>query len=218
VIVQELQGADGETTAFISRNAYGALVLNARDLMFIDIDFPLKEPAAIGLLKRLFGQAPAVPGIEEAALDRVRSWCDANVDVAVRIYRTAAGLRVLIVDRPMAAGGDDARRILDELGSDPLYRRMCDVQECFRARLTPKPWRMNEVASLGPPPARFPFDEPATEELYRDWQMKYDDVAPRFATCRLIETHGTSESPPYLAALVKLHDAMTGVERPLPLA
>src|SRR3954454_9490569 len=38
-VLQEFHDAGGETSAFISRNSYGALVLNARDLMFIDVDF-----------------------------------------------------------------------------------------------------------------------------------------------------------------------------------
>jgi hypothetical protein len=30
---------------------------------------------------------------------------------------------------------------LRELGSDPKYVQLAKAQECFRARLTPKPWR-----------------------------------------------------------------------------
>src|SRR5689334_19790333 len=37
-LIQELRDANGTTSGVVTRNAYGALVLNARDLMFVDID------------------------------------------------------------------------------------------------------------------------------------------------------------------------------------
>src|SRR5437764_1228510 len=37
-LVQEFRDGSGELSAVVTRNVYGALVLNARDLMFADID------------------------------------------------------------------------------------------------------------------------------------------------------------------------------------
>ncbi len=217
-IVQELKNAAGQTTAFISRNSYGALVLNARDLLFVDVDFPARQGAAVGLFKRLFGKLAPPPDGEEAAVGRVREWCAANAGLGLRLYRTAAGLRVAIVGRPTEPKGEEARRILDELQSDPLYRRLCEAQECFRARLTPKPWRMTSVKRLHAPMARYPFESAETEAAYRQWQREYDETAASFATCRLLETYGPGDMHPKLAPLIKLHDSLTAIERPLPLA
>jgi hypothetical protein len=218
-IVQELKNAAGDTTAFISRNSYGALVLNTRDLMFVDVDFPSQQAAAVGLLKRLFGKpTPPPPDGEQAAVDRVRAWCTANSSLGLRLYRTAAGLRVALIGHPVEPNGDEARQILEELQSDPLYRRLCEAQECFRARLTPKPWRMTAVKRLYAPLQHYPFADAATEASYRAWQHKYDKTAPSFATCRLLETYGPVEMHPELASLVNLHDSLTGSEQPLPLA
>ena len=47
---------------------------------------------------------------------------------------------------------------------------------------------------------------------------EYDAAAPRFATCRLVETHGLEETDAALAPLVDLHDSLAGVGRDLPLA
>jgi hypothetical protein len=216
-IVQELFDADGQTTGLITRNAYGALVLNTRDLMFVDVDFP-RPTGAGGFFQRLFGRAPKPPDVAADAVARVRQWCSANPERSVRVYRTAAGLRIAVVDRPIEPNGDEARRILEELGSDPLYRQLCAAQECFRARLTPKPWRMKSVGALSPPPARFPFDDPAAEESYRDWLHEYDAAAMQFATCRLLESQGPGAMPESLASLIALHDSLTGVESSRDLA
>jgi hypothetical protein len=217
-IVEELKDAAGDTIAMITRNSYGALVLNTRDLMFADVDFPRRPMPLVGLLTRLFGKpAPAADG-EEGLISRVHSWCTTNAGLGLRLYRTAAGLRVVVAGRTVQPHREDAKRILVELDSDPLYRRLCEVQECFRARLTPKPWRMRNVLSDVNPPARFPFADAATENLYRQWQRRYDEAAPRFSTCELIDTYGSREVHPDLSALLSLHDSLTGIERRLPLA
>ena len=134
-IVQELHDAAGEVTALITRNVYGALCLNCRDLMFVDLDLGRPKMQPFKLLASLFGRkAPATPAPDSEAgiLDRVRNWCATHREYGVRLYRTAAGFRLAIVDRPMNAADPAAKAILEELGSDPLYRRLCEAQECFR--------------------------------------------------------------------------------------
>jgi hypothetical protein len=213
-IVQEFHDVAGEVSALITRNSYGSLVLNCRDLMFVDVDFGPPQPAAWRKFKALFGVTAPPPNSEESVHDRLQQWCMAHADLGLRHYRTAAGFRVAITREPMRANGDETRRILEGLGSDPMYRRLCDAQQCFRARLTPKPWRMK----LRMPPTRFPFADGAAEQQYRAWQKEYDETATHFATCRLIETYGPQESAPALAPLVHLHDALSGVGRDLALA
>ena len=39
-IIRELKDAAGQTSAVITRNAYGCLVLNTARMMFVDIDLP----------------------------------------------------------------------------------------------------------------------------------------------------------------------------------
>jgi hypothetical protein len=191
-------------------------VLNARDLMFVDIDFQTARPKRVGLFARLFGQrAPSAPADNgDAGLATVRAWSEKNPDFTLRLYRTANGWRVAIIDRVMCADSELARNILAELGSDPLYRRLCEQQQCFRARLTPKPWRMN----LAAPPVKFPRADAAEEDRFTAWRKKYDALAPKFATCRLFETIGRGEAHPALAPLLELHDSLTGVLRDAPLA
>ncbi len=140
-IRQVITGPAGRELAVMTRNAYGALVLNAAQAMFIDIDFPDKGlgGAAPGPVRRLFGGAP--PNPEEAPLRQISAWAAQRPDLGMRVYRTFGGLRCLIINVPFDPAQADAQAILRDLKSDPLYIRLCRAQECFRARLTPKPWR-----------------------------------------------------------------------------
>ena len=212
-IIQEFRDVEGETAAFISRNRYGSLVLNCRDMMFIDVDFP-KPSFWNQMLASLLGSGSSSKKHEAAAIERVRAWCDAHPDVGVRLYQTAAGLRLVITDRPMEADGHETRRILEEMGSDPLYRRLCENQQCFRARLSPKIWRIGVKS----PRWQFPFADKAAEASYRDWQARYDAAARDFATCRLLETFGPRRINENLAPLLELHDSLTRSDSDLPLA
>lgn len=216
-IVQELPDAAGDVAGLITRNRFGALVLTTRDLMFVDVDFPQPKRQQVGLLKLLFGNAAPPEDLESETLSRVRTWCAEHADDGVRLYRTAAGLRVAIVGRPVLPRSDESRRILQQLGSDPNYQRLCESQECYRARLTPKPWRMGDDATYAPE-VRYPFASDADEQLLRRWQRKYEQAAVQFATCQLVNAYGDQEAHPELSPLLKLHDSLTGVGNALPLA
>ena len=121
----------------ISQNAYGCLVLNTADVMFIDIDFP--EEKSAGLLKSFF-KSPA-KDVQAETLAHIASWTSQNPAWGWRIYRTFAGLRLLATNGVFTPDTPEVDAVFEALGADPLYRVLCRVQKCFRARLTPKPWR-----------------------------------------------------------------------------
>src|SRR5262249_40259887 len=68
-----------------------------------------------------------------------------------RIYRTRKGHRVICTSTPLPWGGK-AEALLEYLGSDQSYTRMCGEQRGYRMRLTPKYWRgdskLNHVCDL----------------------------------------------------------------------
>lgn len=213
-IIQEFHDHEGDPTAVITRNSYGSLVLNTRELMFVDVDLPRSSRGTtLGrIVGSLFGKRYTEPS--EALLHQIREWASTRRDLTTRLYRTAAGFRAMIIDRPTNALSDLAKQILIELDSDPLYRRLCESQECFRARLTPKPWRI----AVENPPARFPFPDDATESQYRQWQAEYDREQSAFATCQFIAQFGKGQPHADLEPFVKLHDEMTRCESGRPLA
>ena len=57
-IIDEIADSGGETHATVTRNSYGCLVLNTRDLMFIDVDFPYRPPTVPlpRFVRKLLGQ------------------------------------------------------------------------------------------------------------------------------------------------------------------
>jgi hypothetical protein len=214
-VLQEFHDASGETSAFLSRNSYGALVLNTRDLMFIDVDFEPPPGKVQRFIARLRGGGPSSANGEDAVRNRIQSWCIAHPEIAARVYRTYAGFRVVIVNQALLADSEQARQILDELGSDVMYRRLCELQQSFRARLTPKPWRIHQST----PPARFPFVDEKAERRYRKWEQYYERACVSFSTCRLVKQSSCSSEPlPELAPLLELHDSLTRANENLPLA
>ena len=70
-IIDEYNDESGTPHAFISRNSYGALILNTRDLMFIDIDLPPQPPPSPwGLIAKWFGKREAGPSRSSRSCDR----------------------------------------------------------------------------------------------------------------------------------------------------
>jgi len=54
------------------------------------------------------------------------------------------GWRYLCTSRLFDPAADETRALLESLGADAKYTLLCRAQRCFRARLTPKPWRIGE--------------------------------------------------------------------------
>ncbi len=201
-IVEELGDGRQPASAIITRNAYGALVLNTAHVMFIDIDFPRQgcAPSLLAWLTRSGQDAQ-----QEAALERVRSWMLDVEAWSMRVYRTFAGLRLLITHDLFDPTADGTLNVLQELQSDPLYIRLCRHQESFRARLSPKPWRMR----LEKPPSRYPWESSEQEYSYRQWVARYDGVAAEFAVCQLVAELGNGREHPEVGSLIALHDRYT---------
>ena len=181
-VLQEFPGA------VVTRNVYGALVLNTRDLMFIDIDRE-GDQAGASILRM----------VEQSGL-------------AAHVYRTAAGHRVLLTNSSFEAGSPSSEGWLQHFGADALYTRLCRLQQSFRARLTPKPWR----CGLGMPPVSFPFDTPDAEARFNQWLRRYNAAAQGYATCRLVGETGTAH--PAFADLIGYHDQETKAVSSMPLA
>ena len=96
-------------------------------------------------------------------MDRVRIWASAMTNRSIRAYATKQGVRLLFTDQPYDPASQEAQHIMAALGVDERYARLCASQGTFRARLTPKPWRIG----ISNPPARFPKD-PADRRLIAD--------------------------------------------------
>jgi len=82
---------------------------------------------------------------------------------------------------------------------------LCEAQACFRARLTPKPWR----CGLGCPPKTYPWINDEKRREFEAWAGAYDRAIAGFAVCRLMDVLGETAVHPDVEPVLRLHDAMT---------
>lgn len=207
-VLQAITNSAGQQIAVITRNAYGAQVLNTASAMFIDIDFPeagkQKPPAQRGWL---FNRQPSGPSNDPESVytQKVADWAASRRDLGIRVYRTLAGLRCLITNQLFDPTQGQTLDMMRELESDPLYIRLCQAQECFRARLTPKPWRCGAPQ----PPTTFPWESTKHELDYRQWERRYDQASAGYITCRLVMRLGPETIHPDVLPIVSVHDRYT---------
>ena len=198
--------------AVVTRNAYGALVLNTDYLLFADIDAHPSHGIATGLGKAfssLFGKAKSADPFTER-LDTIT----ASHSRAARLYQTAAGYRLMITDARYAPGRPETEALLAEYEADPMYVRLCRLQQSFRARLTPKPWRCGMAA----PPGEFPYETSEARNGYAQWESEYNAKTAAFATCRFVAGLGSSRVEAEFRELIDYHDRETKATQSLPLA
>lgn len=202
-----VHGPEEDPEAILTRNGYGAKVLNAARVMFVDVDV---EQARPGFFQRLFGKKR--PSGKEAAVARVETWVRDHPETGFRIYETPAGLRLLATGGLHDPVSEATDRCLAELGADPLYRRLCRSQACFRARLSAKPWRI----AMRRPPARFPTPEEIPGHAW--WCAAYDAKAAGYAACRFLKAVGRDGWDAEVGRIVSLHDEASGALGNAPLA
>lgn len=150
---------------------------------------------------------------ESLACEPVWEFARRHPELGVRVYRTAAGLRVLVTGAAAPPSSDRARALLTELGSDPLYVELCATHDSYRARLTPKPFRVGGSAMS----VSWPFADDSARAAYEEWVSQYDARASGHAVCRLISASGPEPGPDE-QRLVALHDTRCRVGERLPLA
>lgn len=223
-IIDEVHDVNGERIGAITVNRYGCEVLNTLRLGFLDVDrqelrIPPRHDDRRGFFARLFGGARSEPpkprdtrSPEQRAIDQLRSFVAERSGTGVRAYRTAGGLRYLFVRPQMNPNSALEVPIYAELGCDPLYRRLCVAQGCFRARLSPKPWR---IGVERPPRVHADASNPAFER----WRTEYRAKSAGFAVCTLIDSFGDTSPPDELTRhLIDMHDELTGATTGYPLA
>ena len=208
-----LQTLDVETedppAAVLTRNRYGAMVLNTARLLFLDVDLPPLTFAK--RLRRLFSSSGFSE--DEAALAKLRGALHRS-GATFRLYRTAGGFRAIATDRRFDPVEHDSQELMNATGTDPAFVRLCIAQKSFRARLTPKPWRCH--CSL--PPGEHPRTDDSVRQRFATWLEGYELASRNYATCRYIETIGTGSLNGATEELVALHDRVTRCSESLPLA
>jgi len=197
-----------EPFGIITRSNYGSLILNTPNLMFIDVDAPKGLGQLFRALKKLFGVHRSYPEVR-----RLKQFQRANQEWSFRVYKTYAGFRYLVISAPQDPQDQSVTAVMDAVGADPLYLRLCKAQKCFRARVSPKPWR----CGLSSPPVRFPFSGKNKEDQLKKWEREYQELERGYCSARFLETVG-QHADSSLEPAITLHDSLCRSITNLPLA
>ena len=236
-LLEELHGPDDTLIAAITRNRYGSAVLNTDAVLISDID--LVEPSSTDrvtagggeMLSRLFGgrraevlteqqQDPDAFGLRspgrrgehhERTLALIEDFRTLHPELGVRTYRTRNGFRLLITGSGAAPSSERAKKLMGQVRSDELYMILCRVHDTYRARLTPKPWRVevDRFEELG--------TRTATDDIHRAWVERYRTASAEVAVCRLLSSTGPAPDP-VEQQIIDLHDRAVRPESGLRLA
>ena len=179
----------------VTRNRYGVKVLNSTSVCFVDVD---EYPLSLGdSLRALFGRKTSP---EEKLIEKLRSLCAADESLGVRLYRTHQGWRVMMSGRGIAPDSERMNELFAALHADSLYASLCKRQKCWRARLTPKPYRVGVTGYPAPMDS-----ESASAPKILEWLQRYESACAGKAVCRLVESMGRKIT----GNVVELHDAET---------
>lgn len=192
--------------AGITRNGKGCLVLNTAEAMFVDIDI-----SGPGFFAKLFGATRE--GEEKKRIAKLKEYLLQNPEAGARIYRTRGGLRYLFTHAPQPVN-DAAIALLRQLGSDKLYVQLCRNQSCYRARLTPKPFRIG----CGRIEGHYPYSTPALLDGFKRWLEMYTRNSEGYAVCEFLAAEGNRRIHPAIAPVMAEHDIASRVATALPLA
>ena len=157
-------------------------------------------------------------GLERLTRRRIESFIEVHPDWHLRLYRTPAGFRLLALHQTFQPRSPVVSEFFAAVSADPVYVRMCIAQNCFRARVSPKPWRIGIESHLKPRPGVWPINPERLPDRI-SWVTAYEQAAQRYAACRLISELGNSTIDPTAHSAMILHDALCqATDTSLPLA
>ncbi len=157
-------------------------------------------------------------GPEARAMAPVKAFVQAHPDWHLRVYRTPNGFRLLAMHRVFDPLDPQVTAFFRAIGADDYYALLCQHQHCFRARVSPKPWRIGMRDRI--PPGRAAWPVPAERMAEREaWIHEYEALSGDFAACRFVESLGSRDYVAATQSVQRLHDALCRAERPsLPMA
>lgn len=189
----------------VTRTRYGALVLNSADHLFIDIDEPRYR-----FWEGWFGKPDLAKRKQRIIANVVERAGKADcAGLGLRVYETHKGIRVIVSGRRFDPRSPQTTTFMRSFNADWLYTTLCRKQACYRARLTPKPYRMKLRAHR----VTYPRDA-EQEAAFRAWLPGYESASLRYATCRFVRAIGVDARSPIIA----YHDRVSGADDQRPLA
>jgi hypothetical protein len=155
----------------------------------------------------------------QSNLDKISLFIADNPKWGLRIYRTPAGMRIMVMHDVFLPSDPAIHNFFASVNCDPVYSLMCRRQECFRARVSPKPWRIGlegediKIRPKGVWPIKV---ERMTER--KKWIARYEKLAEEFASCRFDKSIGSDVVHNKCEKLRIVHDQYCRADSDLPLA
>ncbi|MFO0943641.1 MAG: hypothetical protein U0930_23140 [Pirellulales bacterium] len=148
-------------------------------------------------------------------LSAIERFSQSNPDWGIRVYQTPLGFRIIVTHRLFDPTSDEVQSLFKTLNTDRVYARMCLQQNCFRARLTAKPWRCGVETRISS--RTWPVS--AEVAVFRNkWIEQYNAQAIKYAACKFLWAKSGSTIAPEAKEVVDIHDRLTQCELDLPLA
>ena len=166
---------------------------------------------------RLRRRNPGGADAAVAARERLAAFATAHPEWRLRLYETPAGLRALAMHRTFRPDEAEVAECFAKLGADPVYVKMCVNQRCFRARVSPKPWRLGISDHIVPRTGAWPVP-PELQPARSRWVEAYERAAQNHAACRFLESVGNGTEHPSARAVQALHDELCRAKSALPTA
>ncbi len=175
----------------ISICRYGAKVLNTERYTVLDLDDYAKSLWDIFKpMKRMDKKEKIVFKFQEFVSKHPEFGSD------FRIYETTKGIRV-IGKKYLDPADKKNIRLMGKLNVDWLYVVLSQKQQCYRARITPKPYRLR-IKTIKVKSPLF-----CQSDTYKNWANMYDEASRNYTVARYIKSIGRDFSSD---KVIKYHD------------
>lgn len=152
---------------------------------------------------------------EEEVRANIREFINNLPGSRFALYKTPAGLRLLALHRTYDPVSEEVQTMFRALGTDPAYAQMCALQACFRARVSPKPWRMGMPRS--PNRRVWPIPEKMLRKC-KAWISEYETRSMVYASCQWLGELGSGKVHDRCKQVQRIHDEMSQAHANLPIA
>lgn len=154
-------------------------------------------------------------------IEKVQTFCDHHPDLLFYLYQTPQGFRLIALNQHYGVNSKTVQACFQQLPIDPIYQKLCLQQNAFRARVTAKPWRMQQHIMNGIPYIYFwktDIESQAQLSQRQKWLADYQQASQYYSACHFIQQIGQGKMNPEIQRFVQIHDQLCQAHQPLPLA
>ena len=172
---------------------YGAKILNTTQYTILDLDdYAFNFFDLFKAIRKL----PKKERIVQKFLQRIEEFPELGRDF--RIYETSKGVRV-IGKKYIDPNGANYELMMRKLAVDWLYIVLSQKQNCYRARISPKPYR-TRIETIK---VRSPLD--CETEQYREWAEIYERASENYQVVKHVLSLGKDFSAD---PVIRMHDSV----------